>query len=283
MLREALRQAEARIASARIPDARLEAELLMMHCLSMERAELYARLGETLPTAANARLQALVDRRLLREPLAYIRGRAWFYGFELKVDPRVLIPRPETELLVEAALGFLRERSAEGRECTAADVGTGSGAIAIALALHLPQARVWATDVSPAALEVAGVNCARHGVQHRVELLRGDLLEPLPSPVDIVVANLPYVREGDLAHLAPEIRAFEPLAALAGGADGLDPVRRLLARSKGCLRPRGAVMLEIGLGQAEAAVAEARRHLPGAAVDLLRDSAGIERVLRITQ
>ncbi len=280
-LREALRQAEARIASGDIPDARLEAELLLMHCLSLDRAELYARLGEPLSPAADGRLRELVERRLRHEPSAYIRGRAWFYGMELEVDPRTLIPRPETELLVEAALGFLEGRLAEGPPCTVADVGTGSGAIAIALALHLPRARVWATDISPAALEVAGANCARHGVRDRVELLRGDLLEPLPGPVDLVVANLPYVGEADIPQLAPEVRAFEPLVALAGGADGLDHVRRLLVRVKDYLRPRGAVMLEIGLGQAEAAVADARRHLPGAAVDLLRDFAGIERVLRI--
>lgn len=278
--REALRQAEARIASRSIPDARLEAELMLMHCLPAERAELYARLGEPIPPAARARLQALVDRRLLREPAAYILGRAWFYGIELLVDPRVLIPRPETELLVEAALGCVEERFG-GRACLIADVGTGSGAVAIALALHLPRARILATDASGEALEVARTNSARHGVGDRVELLPGDLLEPLPGPVDVIVANLPYVRDADIPHLAPEVRDFEPLAALAGGADGLDAVRRLLARAGDCLRPRGAVMLEIGQGQAEAAVMLARRHLPGSAVDTLRDLAGIERVLRI--
>ncbi len=280
-LRDALRQAQVRIASAGIPDARLETELLLMHCLSMERAELYARLGESLPPGAEGELQALVDRRLWREPSAYILGRAWFYGIELQVDPRVLIPRPETELLVEAALAFVKERSEEARPCALADVGTGSGAVAVALALHLPAARVWATDISAGALEVARLNCARHGVQDRVALVAGDLLEPLQQPVDVIVANLPYVTNADIPQLAPEVRDFEPLGALAGGDDGLDLVRRLLAQAADHLRPRGAVMVEIGLGQAGEAVSLARRHLPGGTVGLLRDFAGIERVLRI--
>ena len=197
------------------------------------------------------------------------------------VDRRALVPRPETELLVETVLGLVKGRSAEGPPCTIADVGTGCGAIAVALALHLPGARIWATDVSPAALEVARLNCVRLGVQDRVELLPGDLLSPLPGRVDIIAANLPYVRDADIPDLAPEIRDHEPLSALAGGPDGLDVVRRLLAGVGGYLRPRGAVVLEIGLGQAEPAVFLAWKHLPGSAVDLVRDFAGIERVLRI--
>ncbi len=281
ILREALRQAEARIAAGSIPDARLEAELLLMHALRVERAELYARLEDPLPPAAEDRFQALVDRRLRHEPAAYIRGRAWFYGIELVVDHRVLVPRAETELLVETVLGLVKERFAEGQPCTIADVGTGSGAIAVALALHLPGARIWATDVSPAALEVARVNSVRRGVQDRVELLPGDLLAPLPGTVDIIAANLPYVRDADIPGLAPEVRDYEPLSALAGGPDGLDVVRRLLAGVRDYLRPRGAVVLEIGLGQAEPAVFLAWKHLPGCAADLVRDFAGIERVLRI--
>lgn len=280
-LREALRQAEARISSRSIPDARIEAELLLMHCLSAERAELYARLGDPLPASAGEEFRELVERRLRHEPAAYILGRTWFYGIELEVDPRVLIPRPETELLVETALDFVKQRFGEHGPCFIADVGTGSGAMAIALALRLPQARVWATDVSPGALDVARLNCARHGVGDRVELLPGDLLEPLSRPADVIVANLPYVKDADIPQLMPEVRDFEPLAALAGGADGLDLVRLLLARAGDHLRPRGAVMLEIGLGQAGEAVSTARKHFPESQVALIKDFAGIERVLRI--
>ena len=280
-LREALRQAEAQIALQNIPDARIEAELLLMHALGIQRAELYARLAEPLPSAVGDKFEALVERRLRHEPAAYILGRHEFYGIELYVDSRVLIPRPETELLVETALVFVEQRFGKEQPCSILDVGTGSGAIAIVLALHLPRARIYATDTSSGAIDVAGVNCTRHGVNGRVELLLGDLLDPLSRSVDLIVANLPYVKDADIPQLMPEIRDFEPVAALAGGADGLDKVRLLLAQSKGHLLPRGAVMLEIGLGQAEEAVSIAARHFPESKVDLLKDFAGIERVLRI--
>jgi release factor glutamine methyltransferase len=280
-LREALRQAEARIASRHIPDARIEAELLLMHALGVQKADLYARLGEPLTPAVGDEFMALVERRLRREPAAYILGRHEFYGIDLYVDPRVLIPRPETELLVEAALAFAERRFGKERPCSVADVGTGSCAIGIALALHLPQAFIYATDVSPGATEVARLNCRRHSVEGRVALLLGDLLEPLSQPVDLIVANLPYVKDADIPQLMPEIRDFEPVGALSGGADGLDEVRRLLARAQDHLLPQGAVILEIGLGQAEEAVSLAKRHFPSSNVDLLKDFAGIERVLRI--
>jgi release factor glutamine methyltransferase len=280
-LREALRQAEAQIASRNIPDARIEAELLLMHALGIQRAELYARMGDQLPSAVGDDFRVLVERRLRHEPAAYILGRHEFYGIELYVDPRVLIPRPETELLVETALAFVERRSGKEQPCSVVDVGTGSGAIAVALALHLPQATIHATDVSSGAIDVARINCGRHGVEGRVELLLGDLLEPLSRSVDLIVANLPYVKDADIPQLMPEIRDFEPVGALSGGADGLDKVRLLLAQAKGHLLPQGSVMLEIGLGQADEAVSLAKRHFPESKVDLLKDFAGIERVLRV--
>jgi release factor glutamine methyltransferase len=280
-LREALRQAEAGIASHNIPDARVEAELLLRHSLGIQRAELYARLGEPFPSPEGDKFWGLVERRLRREPTAYILRRCEFYGIELYVDPRVLIPRPETELLVETALAFVEQRLGKDQPCSIVDVGTGSGAMAIALALHLPQSRTCATDVSADAIEVARINCGRHGVEGQVSLLLGDMLEPLSRPVDLIVANLPYVKDADIPQLMPEIRDFEPLAALAGGADGLDKVRLLLAQAKDHLLPQGSVILEIGLGQADEAVSLAQRHFPESKVDLLQDFAGIERVLRI--
>ena len=197
------------------------------------------------------------------------------------VDSRVLIPRPETELLVETALAFVDRRFGKQQPCSVVDVGTGSGAIAVTLALHLPRARIHATDASSGAIDVARLNCSRHGVEGRIELLVGDLLEPLSERVDVIVANLPYVKDADIPRLMPEIRDFEPLAALSGGADGLDKVRRLLAQAKGHLLPQGSVMLEIGLGQADEAVSLARKHFPAGKVVLLKDLAGIDRVLRI--
>ena len=280
-LREALRQAESQIASRNIPDARIEAELLLMHALGIQRAELYARMGDQLPSAVGDDFRVLVERRLRHEPAAYILGRHEFYGIELYVDPRVLIPRPETELLVETALAFVERRSGKEQPCSVVDVGTGSGAIAVVLALHLPQALIYATDVSSGAIDVARLNCGRHGVEGRVELLLGDLLEPLSRSVDLIVANLPYVKDADIPQLMPEIRDFEPVGALSGGADGLDKVRLLLAQAKGHLLPQGSVMLEIGLGQADEAVSLAKRHFPESKVDLLKDFVGIERVLRV--
>jgi release factor glutamine methyltransferase len=280
-LREALHQAEARIALQSIPDARIEAELLLMHAFGIQRAELYARLGEPLPSAVADKFQALVERRVRHEPSAYILGRHEFYGIELYVDPRVLIPRPETELLVEAALAFVQRRFDKEQSCSMVDVGTGSGAIAIALAANVPRARICAIDVSSGAIDVARVNCTRQGVEGRVELLVGNLLEPLSQQVDLIVANPPYVKDADILQLMPEIRDFEPMEALAGGADGLDKIRLLLAQAKRHLLPQGAVMLEIGLGQAEEAASLARRHIPEGKVDLLKDFAGIERVLHV--
>ena len=280
-LREALRQAEARIASRNISDARIEAELLLMHALGIRKAELYARLGDPLPPAVGDKFQGLVERRVRHEPAAYILGRHEFYGIALYVDSRVLIPRPETELLVETTLAFTERRFGVEQPCSIVDVGTGSGAIAIALALHLPQARIYATDVSSGAIDVARVNCTRHGVEGRVELLVGDLLEPLSQPVDLIVANLPYVKDADIPQLIPEIRDFEPVEALSGGTDGLDKVRLLLAQAREHLLPQGAVMLEIGLDQAVEAVSLANRRFPKSRVELLKDFAGIERVLRI--
>jgi len=280
-LREALRHAESRIAAQGIPDARLEAELLLMHSLGVAKPELYVRLGEPLPPAESDKFGRLVDRRLQHEPSAYILGQCQFCGIDLYVDPRVLIPRPETELLVGEALAFAGQRFPQGWGCRAADVGTGSGALAVALALRLPQTIIYATDVSPGALEVARVNCGRHGVEERVRLLEGDLLQPLPETVDLIIANLPYVEEKDLPDLMPEIRDYEPMAALAGGEDGLEKMERLLSQAGEKLRPGGAVMLEIGQGQGPSVVQMARRHFPGAVIDLRPDLARIDRVLRI--
>jgi len=185
----------------------------------------------------------------------------------------VLIPRPETELLVEKAIEISQRRA------VVADVGTGSGAIAVSLAVHLPQVLVYATDASPGALEVAARNCRRHGVEDRVHLLQGHLLEPLPEPVDLIAANLPYVSRAELAQLPPEINCYEPREALDGGPDGLDHIRRLLAQAGEHLKPGGVVLLEIGATQGQAVIALAQRHLSVARVEIVVDYAGLDRVV----
>lgn len=258
----------------------LDAGLLLAHALGWERARLLAHPERRLTAAEWERFQALLSRRQAREPLAYILGHREFYGLDFIVDWRVLVPRPETELLVELALEWVRARPWEEPPIIA-DVGTGSGCVAVALAFHLPQALIYALDVSADALEVAAANATRHGVEAQVRLLEGNLLEPLPEPVDVIVANLPYVPDDELATLEPEVRDYEPRAALDGGPDGLGPMRRLLAQAPACLRPRGVIFLEMGEGQGTAARELARQHFPQANVDVLLDYAGCDRVLRV--
>jgi release factor glutamine methyltransferase len=221
-------------------------------------------------------LATLIQRRTHHEPLAYIIGEKEFFGLDFHVDYRVLIPRPETELLVEQALEIINNRFAHSS--VIADIGTGCGAIAIALALNLPQAKVYATDISAPALEVAAVNCQRHKVGNKVHLLQGSLLAPISQSVDIIVANLPYVRNSAIAGLSEEIRLFEPLSALAGGDDGLQWLRELLSQATGKLRPWGAILIEIGQDQGNIISSWAKEISPKAEVKLVPDLRGIERV-----
>ncbi len=261
---------------------RLDAELLLAHALGLSRARLLARFDRELSPAELARYRRLIERRRAHEPVAYIVGHQEFYGLDFYVDGRVLIPRPETELLVEKAIelaGKVGDRGYGLYPLTLADVGTGCGAIAVSLAVHLPQATIYALDCSAEALEVAARNVRRHGVEGRVHLLRGDLLSPLPEPVDLIVANLPYVSEAELAELPPEIRCYEPLSALDGGPDGLRHIRRLLAQAGGYLRPWGAVLLEIGATQGQAVAELARRHFPAARIEIAKDYGGLDRVV----
>jgi release factor glutamine methyltransferase len=308
-LRSALLQARRRLEAAGIPDAPLEADLLLRHALWLttvgsqhaaplrpappliDRAYLFSHLDNALDVHTAARYEAVVMRRLAREPTAYILGHREFYGLDLLVTPATLIPRPETETLVEAAIDLVtnlvqspplrRAERGPGGEVSPviADIGTGSGAVAIALAVSLPQATIYATDVSPEALEVARENARRHALSRRISIRRGDLLEPVPSYLDLIVANLPYVKEADLLNLEPELREYEPRLALAAGPDGLRLIRRLLHQAPRYLRPGGAVCLEFGYGQSQAVMFLARAALPAASVSLRHDLAGQPRVL----
>jgi release factor glutamine methyltransferase len=282
-LREAWQHGRRLLSAAGIPDASLESEILLRHSLSaglrtpsegLSRAGLFSRWGEPAPALRLRRFRSYLRRRLKREPTAYILKQREFYGLDFFVDRRVLIPRPETELLVEKAVALVG-----GRPLRVVEVGTGCGAVAIALAHHLPRARIWATDVSPLALQVARRNRRRHRLGHRLRLLEGDLFLPLPGPADLIVANLPYVSDGDMAGLPPEVRDYEPLAALSGGPDGLDVVRRLVAQAPAWLRPGGWLLFEVGQGQAEKAIALARQALGGGRVEVTSDPAGIPRLV----
>lgn len=274
----ALRGAVDRLREAGCESPRLDAEILLAEALGVSRAYLHARPEKGLPLEARDEFADWVGRRAQREPLAYIVGHREFYGLEFMITPAVLVPRPETEHVVEKVLTLARARS-EDEGVRIADVGTGSGAIAVAVVVHLPRAQAWALDSSGEALDVARVNAERHGVADRVHCIQSDLLAALPQPVDIVAANLPYISDAEWDGLAPEIRLYEPEMALRGGADGLEVVRALIRQAPGHLLPGGALVLEIGAEQGQAVQEFAQRILPGATTRLVQDYAGLDRVV----
>ncbi len=255
----------------------LDAPLLLAHVLGCERAALLAHPQRPLTPVQSAEFRALVERRANGIPVAYLTGERAFFDLTLIVTPDVLIPRPETEHLVERALAWARIREGSPR---IADVGTGSGAIAVTLARHLPGARVWALDASRAALGVARRNAARYGLGERIRFVQADLLGPLlgaRGAFDLIVANLPYVPTSALEALA--VMHHEPRLALDGGPDGLTLIRRLLAQVPRVLAADGLLLLEIEATQGERAAALAAEALPGARVTVHADYAGHDRVV----
>lgn len=252
------------------PSARLDAELLLAHALGLRRLDLYLQFERPLAEPELKPYRELVARRARGEPVAYLTGRKEFMKLDFHVTPDVLVPNPDSEVLVQLVAAWGRDRG----EVAIADVGTGSGCIAIALAHYLPAARVVASDISEAALEVARGNAERLS-PGRVELRLGDLLEPLSAPVDAICANLPYLDE-DADPLPPEVRA-QPRLALFAAEGGSALVVKLLREAPGRLRPGGRVFLEIDPGIREAALAAAHQGFAGVAVH--RDLAGLDRVL----
>ena len=261
-------------------EARLVAEVLFARQLGVTQAGLYARFRDPLADSDATTLEGLLNRYRADEPLAYLIGRREFYGLDLKVSPAVLIPRPETEQIVERALDWIEAAQAAGRRVRVADIGTGSGALTLAIAHHAPDARIWATDCSGAALEVARQNAAELGLAERVTFLQGDLVDPLPEPVELLVANLPYVPRRDGALLA-DTAGWEPDLALDGGADGLRVVERLLATAGPKLAVPWLVLLEIGAGQGAAVAELAERHLGPVATEIHQDANGHERIVAL--
>ena len=286
-LAETLHAATARlraaIGAAAIDDARLEAELLLRHALGLSREALLTRLREPLPAAARSAFDALLRRRLAREPSAYIVGHKEFYGLKLVCTPAALIPRPETELLVDEAIDWLQGQTARraitDRRPLVADVGTGNGAIAVALALRVPEAGIVATDTSRPALTLARRNAKAHGVAERTAFLQGDLLTPLRGRFDLIVANLPYVPSRLYRKLAPELRQHEPEAALHAGRRGTALIEALLAQAGGPLQPGGLLLAEHAWNQGRRLREAARAAFPRAAVETKRDLAGRQRLL----
>jgi len=281
---EAQAQATARLRNEGVESPRLDAELLLAHVLDVNRAAILARPDRRLTPKELTRYRDLVARRAGREPLAYILGHREFFDLDLVLDRRVLIPRPETELLVEHALCIARNIVPPATTTLAiADVGSGSGAIAVTLAVHLPHAIVYALDASAGALSVVAENASRYGVADRVHCLQGDLLSPLheAGPVALITANLPYVSTDEWLALAPEIRDHEPRAALDGGVDGLSLIHRLLLTAGPSLQPGGAILLEIGASQGAAVTTLSREQFPLASVQLVQDYAGLDRLVLV--
>ena len=268
-----LERAAAFLAARGVESARLEAEVLLADALGSDRGRLY--LERVVSDPVRLRFAELLDRRGRREPLQHLRGRQEFFSRDFVVDPCVLIPRPETERLIEIVLGRLRPI----QRPRILDVGTGSGVIAVTLALELPSAQVFATEVSVAALEVAKENARRLGVRERIEFRSGDLALPFAGErFDLVVSNPPYVPSEEIAGLSPEVRDHEPRVALDGGPDGLELYRRLAACVDEVLAERGWLAVEIGFGQGDA-VRRMFSQSGTTAVEVERDLAGIERVV----
>ncbi|MBI3127467.1 MAG: peptide chain release factor N(5)-glutamine methyltransferase [Candidatus Tectomicrobia bacterium] len=265
-----------RFAAAGVENPAGDAEVLLAWLLGCDRARLHAHPETGLSLSLVERLDAAAARRERREPLAYITGEKEFWSLPFRVGPGVLVPRPETELLVERGIALLREREAP----LILDLGTGSGAVAVALAHELPRARVIATDVSETALRCARENARRNGVESRVELLRADLSGGLPEGAfDLVVSNPPYVPSGEIAGLMPEVSRHEPVEALDGGPDGMRFLRAIIRGAPARLRPGGALLLETAPGQIPLCLAEARAAGAFAEPRAWRDLAGRERVL----
>ena len=275
-----LADAERCLNAAGIDQPALEAAWLLEHVLQVSPLMQRVNLERRMTNLECDRVRALVARRANREPLQYLLGTQEFCGREFRVTPSVLIPRPESELLVEEVI----RRCAHKPFPTVVDVGTGSGCLAVSVALALPAVRVSAIDISPDALAVARANMAQHEVESRIECFLGDLLASLSDEVwayqaDVILSNPPYIADRELPALQPEVRDFEPRLALAGGRDGMDVHRRLLQQAPAYLKPGGVLLMEVGMGQAAAVCRQAEASGWFRTASVLRDQGGIDRVV----
>jgi release factor glutamine methyltransferase len=267
------------LAQAGIRTSRLDAELLMLHVLGVSREELVKNWTKRIKEEDYIKFQAFLERRTRREPLAYITGRKEFYGNMFVVDKRVMIPRPETETLVEHAMTFIKKWDRSGDQLSLVDVGTGCGCIAISIALLANFVKIFAVDTSDVSLEVARINAALHSVDGVIGFLHGDLLTPLPHPVHLVIANLPYISDAKFPTLQPEITNYEPRGAFLAGGDGLDLYRRMFEQLPQYLLKGGKVLCEIDPQQHEAVNVMILNALPHATIEFVKDHTGRDRVV----
>ena len=275
-IRQQLLEARAELKGARIWSSWLDAEVLLAHVLRRERSWLHAHPERPLTAVQRRRFRDLITQRIAHVPVAYLTGEREFYGHPIRVSPAVLIPRPETELLVELAIGWLRDHPQARRMI---DLGTGSGAIAIAVAKAVPAVQVRAIDVDPRALRVARTNLAEYRLLTRVSLRRGELLQGA-APADLITANLPYLSAARLRSGGREL-AHEPRAALDGGKDGLELIRRTIEQGRAVVRPGGSILFECDPDQSQKIEQLAMRAWPSASVTVHQDLAGRDRVVQI--
>ena len=275
-LKEALNVASEELMKTGSLDAKLEAEVLLRHVLKIDRAAMFRDLDEDISMEDSSNIASLVKRRIKREPLAYITGVKEFYGLPFVVSEDVLIPRQETELLVDAAI--VQAKSLGKNQISIVDVGTGSGAIAVSLALNIPTSSIIAVDISEAALAIADNNRRAHGLYSRVKLRRGNLLEPIIDKIDILVSNPPYIRSDKLTSLQEEVLK-EPVVALDGGYDGLELIKRLLFQAVDKMSNPGVILFEIDSDQASEAVKLSQQFFPSAITTVLKDLSNNERAV----
>ncbi|MAQ97651.1 MAG: protein-(glutamine-N5) methyltransferase, release factor-specific [Chloroflexi bacterium] len=275
-LKEALNVASEELMKTGSLDAKLEAEVLLRHVLKIDRAAMFRDLDEDISMEDSSNIASLVKRRIKREPLAYITGVKEFYGLPFVVSEDVLIPRQETELLVDAAI--VQAKSLGKNQISIVDVGTGSGAIAVSLALNIPTSSIIAVDISEAALAIADDNRRTHGLYSRIKLRRGNLLEPIIDKIDILVSNLPYIRSDKLTSLQEEVLR-EPVVALDGGYDGLELIKRLLFQAVDKMSNPGVILFEIDPDQASEAVKLCQQFFPSAITTVLKDLSNNERAV----
>jgi release factor glutamine methyltransferase len=283
---EALRLGTDQLRAAGIESPALDMGLLLADALGLSRLQIYMNSERPLTDAERSRARELLRRRLRREPIAYILGYKEFFGLRLKVTPAVLIPRPETELLVEIVRDWLRLHSVDFPAPRIAEIGAGSGAISIALARELPDANVLATDLSADALAIARENAAAQGLLNRITFRQGSLFDPFfrkpgaPLQFDALISNPPYVPESDRTRLSPEVVVYEPGEALFGGPDGLEYLKAIIAGAHQYLKPGALLALECGQGQAELLVEELRKSGKWGGIEAHADLAGILRVVK---
>ncbi len=277
-LREAWARSRKRLELANIPDAGIESQVLLRYALGIDQATFHASPDRELSDEDAEAFERMVERRVEGEPLSYITGHREFYGLDFFVTPDVLVPRHETELLVEAVLEYARSRG--DHALTIADIGTGSGCIAVALGHHLPNATVYATDVSHEALRIADKNVRKHGLEGRVHLRQGDLFEALDGPVDVVASNPPYLSTEEAADLPPDVQR-EPRIALAAGSDGMDVLSRLIEGAREYVKPGGLLALEIDPRRLKAVERLAGRAFEGGEVAVIKDHMGLDRVVTV--